>query len=370
MRLLLSTVLLSCTNLFSPAETVASPTKTAAYVNEIFITNFKIEDTAQPVAITPARFVTYSLKLSKPHGYHGYVYVRLILGYSKTVTDQNPADASLTVGRSTPPDIASFPADSWVDGRDGRDYYEITATYPTPNSTKSDAGFNTQRLGFSDYTYIYAIAVNQNTTNYANPNELRGVSAGIAIARTVCVSNNNVQNITVSSGQNKVYSAGDVLLAGNSITSTKSTGDVVVNSGGSLVLNARNQVALLEGVSINTGGEAQLYLDSNVCTSSARTTEDTSQSATATRSSEQSQSSTSLPEEQSRVTMAYPNPVSEILTLPKNTDKVMLLNLKGMPVRASTESGRLNVQSLPDGLYNLQIQQNGKIFNQHIQIKH
>jgi hypothetical protein len=69
-------------------------------------------------------------------------------------------------------------------------------------------------------------------------------------------------------------------------------------------------------------------------------------------------------------TMAYPNPANDRLTLPQGAGKAVLLNTYGKAVQYPDATGQLDVRSLPAGLYNLQLQQGGKVRNQHIEIQH
>jgi len=68
--------------------------------------------------------------------------------------------------------------------------------------------------------------------------------------------------------------------------------------------------------------------------------------------------------------VAYPNPATESLTVPDGVQRATLLNSAGKPVQSLDKPGKLNVQSLPEGLYNLQMMQNGKLINQRIQVRH
>jgi hypothetical protein len=67
---------------------------------------------------------------------------------------------------------------------------------------------------------------------------------------------------------------------------------------------------------------------------------------------------------------AYPNPANDRLTLPQGTGKAVLLNTYGKVVQYPDATGQFDVRSLPAGLYNLQIQQDGKLSNQHIEVQH
>jgi hypothetical protein len=69
-------------------------------------------------------------------------------------------------------------------------------------------------------------------------------------------------------------------------------------------------------------------------------------------------------------TTAYPNPASESITVPEGVERATLLNDKGRAVRQLAPGGTLDVQNLPAGLYNLQMQQEGKLVNQRIQVQH
>jgi hypothetical protein len=67
---------------------------------------------------------------------------------------------------------------------------------------------------------------------------------------------------------------------------------------------------------------------------------------------------------------AYPNPATESLTISQSAEQAVLLNSQGQAVQKPDASGKLRVQDLPAGLYNLQMQQDGKLINQRIQVKH
>lgn len=67
---------------------------------------------------------------------------------------------------------------------------------------------------------------------------------------------------------------------------------------------------------------------------------------------------------------AYPNPATESLTLPTGATEAVLFNSQGRAVAWSDKAGRLDTHRLPAGIYNLQMQQNGKRTNQRIEVKH
>lgn len=70
-------------------------------------------------------------------------------------------------------------------------------------------------------------------------------------------------------------------------------------------------------------------------------------------------------------TTAYPNPVTESLTLPAGAEGPTLFNAQGQPVLLLPDAaGKLDVKSLPNGLYNLRMRQDGKLVNQRIEVKH
>jgi len=69
-------------------------------------------------------------------------------------------------------------------------------------------------------------------------------------------------------------------------------------------------------------------------------------------------------------TCAYPNPANESITIPVGIERATLVNEKGKTLRTADASGKLDVQSLTEGLYNLQMMQDGKLINQRMQVKH
>ena len=69
-------------------------------------------------------------------------------------------------------------------------------------------------------------------------------------------------------------------------------------------------------------------------------------------------------------TTAYPNPASEMVTVPTGISDATLLDSKGNGVQRLNDAGNLDVRNLPNGLYNLQMRHNGKLINQRVQIVH
>lgn len=67
---------------------------------------------------------------------------------------------------------------------------------------------------------------------------------------------------------------------------------------------------------------------------------------------------------------AYPNPASESLTVPDQTEGATVLNSQGVPVLRLNGAKSFDIRSLPNGLYNLQMKQGGKLINQRIEVKH
>jgi hypothetical protein len=59
-----------------------------------------------------------------------------------------------------------------------------------------------------------------------------------------------------------------------------------------------------------------------------------------------------------------------MLTLPAGTQQASLLNSQGQVIQRVEAAGNIDVRSLPAGLYNLRTTHNGKISNQHIEVKH
>ena len=70
------------------------------------------------------------------------------------------------------------------------------------------------------------------------------------------------------------------------------------------------------------------------------------------------------------VPVAYPNPATESISIPADVTGATLVNDKGKTLQRADASGKLDVQAIPDGLYNLQMMQDGKLINQRIQVKH
>lgn len=64
------------------------------------------------------------------------------------------------------------------------------------------------------------------------------------------------------------------------------------------------------------------------------------------------------------------HPATENITLSSGVKNATLVNDKGKALRKADASGKLDVQNLPEGLYNLQMMRNDKLINQRIQVKH
>ena len=71
-----------------------------------------------------------------------------------------------------------------------------------------------------------------------------------------------------------------------------------------------------------------------------------------------------------RARTAYPSPASESIAMPEGTEDATILNAQGKPLLQLGGARSFDVRHLPDGLYNLQMRQNGKLVNQRIEIKH
>jgi hypothetical protein len=67
---------------------------------------------------------------------------------------------------------------------------------------------------------------------------------------------------------------------------------------------------------------------------------------------------------------AYPNPASASLTIPEGAKQAVLTNSQGNSVQQVDKTGNMDVRNLPNGLYNLRMQVDGKTVNQHIQVQH
>lgn len=349
------------------------------YVNEIFITNFKIEGSTQPIVPTPYRSVTYSLTMSKPHGYHGRVYVIIIFGDASGATQYN---TGVTAARIMPPDIASFPNDGWTDGNNGRDYYDVTATHPSPGPGNNDASFNTSVLANNtnpNYTHLYAIAINTSSTTYADPGAVRGLSTGIKIGLP-CISDNYVQNVNVPSTVFKQYSAGQTLFVGRNVTNRVASGDVTVQKDGAATFIARDAIALQEGVNILGGtSQVEFYIFSSICSESSLigdnppsdSTQPSIDSFASSGADANSRAPTPFSDEQREdgITI-YPNPTSAVLNFNSSVESITIFDEKGRQVLTVKKVDRVDMQTLPNGLYNLQVWDKGILTNHRIQVKH
>lgn len=67
---------------------------------------------------------------------------------------------------------------------------------------------------------------------------------------------------------------------------------------------------------------------------------------------------------------AYPNPAESELMVTDGAADAVLLNNQGKVVGRADATGKVDVKGLPPGLYNLQTRQNGKLVNQHIEVRH
>ena len=67
---------------------------------------------------------------------------------------------------------------------------------------------------------------------------------------------------------------------------------------------------------------------------------------------------------------AYPNPTTDVVTMPEGAQNGVLLNSAGKAVQSADATGQFDVRHLPAGLYNLQSMQGGKRVNQRIEVKH
>jgi hypothetical protein len=76
------------------------------------------------------------------------------------------------------------------------------------------------------------------------------------------------------------------------------------------------------------------------------------------------------PTSRTSATTAYPNPAAETIVIPEGIAGATLVSDKGKVMGVVDRDGRIDVRSLPDGLYNMQMMQNGKLINQRIQVKH
>ena len=70
------------------------------------------------------------------------------------------------------------------------------------------------------------------------------------------------------------------------------------------------------------------------------------------------------------ILLAYPNPAFELIEIPIGTDNAILFDALGNVVQKAGDKGKLDVNSLSNGLYNLRMQQGGKTVNQRIQVQH
>jgi hypothetical protein len=71
-----------------------------------------------------------------------------------------------------------------------------------------------------------------------------------------------------------------------------------------------------------------------------------------------------------RSSTSYPNPASESLTVAEDIEEATLFDGRGKEVQKASKSHKLDVRSLPEGLYDLRMLRKGKVINQRIQVKH
>jgi hypothetical protein len=336
------------------------------YINQIFFSDFKIDGSTQPIVADPARNVTYSITLSKPSGYHGAVDVGLCFG---TAAGPN-TNAFLAGGGSLPGGAESYPRVGWVTGSGGRDYYYLDVNNPGSPTNIINTALIARAIN-AGYTHIYAVAVNRNSATYANPNAMRGVSAGFPIGLP-CISDNFVQNITETGY--RIFTAGQTLRVGFDANPSYPLGDVVISGNASVTFAARDAIVFGPGFSVVPGATCSAEITSYVCSELPARISSSDSPASSSESITPESSTNSLRadnfSEQQRNTTAYPNPAAETLTSPDDAENATLVNDQGKTVKTADKSGKLNVKDLPDGLYNLRMLQNGKVVNQRIQVKH
>jgi len=73
---------------------------------------------------------------------------------------------------------------------------------------------------------------------------------------------------------------------------------------------------------------------------------------------------------QTTIAAPYPNPASSAITLPVGVESATLLDNHGQTVRVLDGTNKIDVRTLPAGLYNLHMRQDGKVINKHIQVSH
>jgi hypothetical protein len=313
----------------------------------VTITSFTV-DGAKSLAISPtAKTVTYSLGLSKDPGYTDE-FVVSIRGNSGAATLFSPPITS--AGAITASSV-----------------WPLTGTKRVGTITKSFQ-ISTQDITNGDNN-LAAVATSLNgVTLTLTPRFSSTQTTAIALTQTApaCISDVYVQN---TSSLNGTTSAGKNLYAGRAVTNT-TNGDVIIRSGQNVGFTARESISLSDGFAVGAGATFAAYIDGGVCSSARLAAEGMSQETIAYTAANEKTSSRSFTGQEQQIATAYPNPTAATLILPEGVENVTLLDQQGRPTQVRSKSGKMNVQNLPDGMYNLQMQQNGKMVNQPIEIKH
>jgi hypothetical protein len=347
---------LTCCGTSPPTSNEVSVIAKTNLSDAVTITSFTVEGSKALSISSAAKTVTYVLGLSKDPGYPDDVSITIRgnAGFSDTFSP-----AIISANRSTT-------SSSWP----------LSGTKRVGTITQAFS-ISTRDVGASDNNLAAVVTSLGGQVPLAlTPRTSSTQTTAVALTQTTppCASDVYLQNTSSLTGR---ISAGLILHAGRRVDLNSTLGDVLIRAGQTVTFAANTSVLLEEGFGVEAGASFAASQVDNVC-SSQLVAEDPPQEYIAYEPSNQSATaqadvarrSANTVGMQEQVTKAYPNPASESIFIPDGSENVTLFNKSGVKVKAVNTAGQLNIQSLPEGLYNLQMQQNGKVINQHIEVKH
>jgi hypothetical protein len=334
---------LTCCSTSPPRSSEVTVNRKTTLSDAVTITSFTI-DGAKALSINSvAKTVTYSLGLSKDPGYTDEFSIAIISNSGAvTFGASEIISAGATTNSSTWPLTGTKRVGT------------ITKPFQISSQNVSTADNNLAAVAKSFRGEILKVTPRLSSTETT--------AIALTVTAPPCVSDVYVQNTSSLKG---TTSAGKNLYAGRAVANT-TNGDVVIRSGQNVGFTAREGILMSDGFTVEAGATFAAYIDGGVCSSARLASEE----AVAYKPTSEQTSSRSFTGQEQQIATAYPNPTAATLILPEGVENVTLLDQQGRPMQVRSKSGKMNVQNLPDGMYNLQMQQNGKVVNQHIEIKH